>query len=276
MSSILLLCALLSSAAALNIGLGLPSPSPAAPPPLRLADAFRAPFAGGPAPPRPSIGAMRDAAVRGAMASSLALALSTANPAFTAADVPAPSAAVERAGFSLVADSDQEKFLAERAKMKTQASSAAPSPVAAGRPGDRSLHPRAHARQLGRDRHRSHTHKTQAAAGLRENLVAPLRRRRLPRSQYEQDLEGTYMTAEQTTAKKATYTQALASRALARAPRLSSPTALPPPTYPQVVYGLIAIAFVARAPVAALPPPLPPSHIHPRRARSRPSPRRHR
>merc|ERR1719198_1559429 len=90
----LLLCALLSSAAALNIG--------------------------GPAPPRPSIGAMRDAAVRGAMASSLALALSTANPAFTAADVPAPSAAVERAGFSLVADSDQEKFLAERAKMKTQ------------------------------------------------------------------------------------------------------------------------------------------------------------
>ena len=66
------------------------------------------------------------------MASSLALALSTANPAFTAADVPAPSAAVERAGFSLVADSDQEKFLAERAKMKTQASSAAPSPVAAG------------------------------------------------------------------------------------------------------------------------------------------------
>mmetsp|Transcript_16679 Transcript_16679/g.54363 ORF Transcript_16679/g.54363 Transcript_16679/m.54363 type:complete len:137 (-) Transcript_16679:218-628(-) len=104
--------------------------------------------------PRPSLKTVQDAAIRGAMASSLAFAMSTATPVITSADM--SSMAVERASFTM-ADSDaQEKFLAERAKMKTQ---------------------------------------------------------------YEQDVEGTYMTAEETKEKKATYLT--------------------------VVYGLVAIAFIA-------------------------------
>lgn len=276
MSSILLLCALLSSAAALNIGLGLPSPSPAAPPPLRLADAFRAPFAGGPAPPRPSIGAMRDAAVRGAMASSLALALSTANPAFTAADVPAPSAAVERAGFSLVADSDQEKFLAERAKMKTQASFAAPSPVAAGRPGDRSLHPRAHA-TTARTRQTPLTH-TQDTSGCRP----PRKPRRSAEAPPPPPFAVRAGPGGHLHDRRADDRQEGHLHAGSRVPRPSPCSApLEPDSSPSANLpsgGLwphcdrLCGARARRRP----PPPLPPSHIHPRRARSRPSPRRHR
>merc|ERR1712228_331137 len=60
-----------------------------------------------------------------AVAASLAFALSTANPAITAAEMPLPSMPlVEQYGSALVADEDlrpeQQKFLEERAKMKTQ------------------------------------------------------------------------------------------------------------------------------------------------------------
>eukprot|EP00967_Tisochrysis_lutea_P065758 scaffold85569_cov27-Tisochrysis_lutea.AAC.1 len=104
--------------------------------------------------PRPSFKTAQDVAMRSALATTLALALNSATPAITMAD--APSLALERASVTVSDMTAQEKFLAERAKMKTQ---------------------------------------------------------------YEQDVEGTYMTAEETKEKKATYLT--------------------------VVYGLIAIAFIA-------------------------------
>ena len=61
-------------------------------------------------------------AVGAALATSLALALATANPAITQAAVVEPPAVVQQYGSSLTADEDlrdaQKRFLEERAKMK--------------------------------------------------------------------------------------------------------------------------------------------------------------
>eukprot|EP00316_Scyphosphaera_apsteinii_P022180 CAMPEP_0119308622 /NCGR_PEP_ID=MMETSP1333-20130426/11573_1 /TAXON_ID=418940 /ORGANISM="Scyphosphaera apsteinii, Strain RCC1455" /LENGTH=154 /DNA_ID=CAMNT_0007312439 /DNA_START=34 /DNA_END=498 /DNA_ORIENTATION=+ len=73
--------------------------------------------------PKPQLSMTRLVA-NSAAAVSLAFVLSSANPAITAAGMPSPTM-VEQYGSALIADDDdlrpaQQKFLEERAKMKTQ------------------------------------------------------------------------------------------------------------------------------------------------------------